>query len=68
MASVASVELTGGGTTNLFEANGEFGALNMDAQAPSAESHLWLYFRMPSAAEHNNPQNVTITLTAVVPN
>ena len=63
---------SGGGTTNLFEANGEFAFKDMDALAPSPDpeslSHLWLYFRLPNASTDDDAQNVTITLMAVLPN
>ena len=63
---------TGGGTTDLFEANGEFGEKDMDGLPPDpdpdAKSHLWLRFRLPSATTDDDPQNITITITATAPN
>ena len=60
------------GTSNLFENNTEDATKDMDAMPPdpdaAAKSHLWLYFRMPSASSGNAAQNITFTLTAVVPN
>ena len=57
-----------GAVLNLFEATGEAGVKSMNNLAVNDESHLWLNFRMPSASDTNDPQNVTITLTAVAPN
>ncbi len=51
-------------TANMFEVSGEFDDKEMDAQAISSQSHLWLYFRMPLSAADNDPQNITILLTA----
>jgi hypothetical protein len=52
-------------TTNLFENNGDFDAVDLDARAPNHQSHLWLYFRLPSATTTNAAKTVTVTLTAV---
>lgn len=60
------------GTTDLFETNSGFDAKNMDALPPdpdpAAKSHLWLYFRLPSATSTGDLQNVTVTVTATAPN
>ena len=62
---------TASGVTNLFENNAGFDSKDMDALPPSpaaaSKSHLWLYFRLPSASSTPNAQNITITLTAVAP-
>lgn len=59
-------------TTDLFENNSGFDSRDMDGLLPdpyaSGKSHLWLYFRMPSAASANDAQNITITITATQPN
>ncbi len=59
------------GTFNLFENNSGFDAKNMDSLAPepdpNAKSHLWLYFRLPSATTSATPQNISVTITAVAP-
>lgn len=63
---------TGGGGTNLFEANGEFAYKDMNDLPPDPDplgkSHLWLYFRLPNATTEDDPQNITITITATAPN
>lgn len=60
------------GTTNLFENNSGFDSKNMDGLLPepypAAKSHLWLYFRLPSATATADPQNITIYITATQPN
>jgi hypothetical protein len=55
-------------STSVFENNSGFDSQDMDSQAPSAQAHLWLYFRLPSSTTNNTAKNVTITLTAVQPN
>jgi len=61
---------TNGAVANLFEAGAaDFGFKDMDALPadpdPLAQSHLWLYFRMPSASSSSVAQNISVTLTAV---
>jgi len=51
-----------------FENESGFDLVDTDGQAPSAQTHLWLYFRLPSNTSTNNAQNITITLTAVATN
>jgi hypothetical protein len=63
---------TNGSIDNLFEAGAaDFAFKDMDALAPDpdplAKSHLWLYFRMPSASSSSVAQNISVTLTAVQP-
>ena len=58
---------TGGGSTDKYEVTAGTHLIQMDGQAISAESHLWLFFRMPSSSITSDPQLITITLTAVQP-
>lgn len=59
------------GTTNLFENNSGFDSKEMDGMTPfptaAAKSHLWLYFRLPSATTGTDQQDISITITAVTP-
>lgn len=55
----------GQGTTNLFENNADFDPIDMDGKAKDDTAALWLYFRMPSTSTDGDPQDITITLTAV---
>ena len=53
---------------DIFELESTADAIDMDNQANGDQSHLWLYFRMPSASTDGDPQEVSITLTAGAPN
>lgn len=59
---------SGDGTVDLFEAVGEANFKDMDALPVNAQAHLWLRFRLPSATTTNDPQAITVTLTAIAPN
>lgn len=41
------------------------GTIDMDNLSPSDQSHLWLFFRLPSTTSDTQAQDVTVTLTAV---
>jgi hypothetical protein len=58
----------GNSTSDLYEATGEADDFEMDSLSVNEQSHLWLYFRLPSASDDNDPQYVTITLTGTAPN
>jgi len=53
---------------NRFENGSGFDSVDMDDRAPNHQSHLWLYFRLPSATTNTTAKNVTILVTAVAPN
>ncbi len=61
-----------GGITGLFEAtSGETSFKDMDSLPPipdtQGRSHLWFFFRLPSATTATNAQDIHITLTAGAP-
>jgi len=63
---------TNGAIDNLYEAGAtDFAFKDMDALPPSpdplSQSHLWLYFRMPSASTSSVAQNISVILTALQP-
>jgi hypothetical protein len=57
-----------GAVTNAYESNStSFGYRDMDAMAPNALAHMWMFFKLPSATTSNNAQNITLVLTASAP-
>ena len=61
-----SAQQVGDGSTGVFEV----GSYDTDSMAPSAQKHLWFYFRMPSASTAGSSvaQNITITIGAEATN
>ena len=55
------------GADRLYEATGETGAKVMDNLSPNDPSHMWLYFRMPSASTSSTRQDMTLFVTALTP-
>jgi hypothetical protein len=57
-----------GAVANAYEVNSTAsGFQDMDGLIASAQSHMWMYFRLPSATTSNQVQNVTLVLTASAP-